>query len=38
MVQSLVKRIDVDGDYQDITLDSSLSGFPEPSPHVPLPQ
>ena len=31
IVHSLVKRIDVDGEYLDITLDAPLPEFPEPS-------
>ena len=38
MIHSLVKRIDVDGDYLDITLDAPLPEFPEPSRDVPVPQ
>ena len=36
MIHSLVKRIDVDGDYLDITLGAPLPEFPEPSSDTPV--
>ena len=36
MIHSLVTRIDVEGDYLDITLDAPLPEFPPPSPDEPV--